>query len=418
VCFTGCARRLSSPETRSVTALIWSAGGRANIDHTLIEEFTEQTGIAVHLIPASESSSQRLQQEVTLLKHQSSAVDVFQIDTTWPALLAPYLLDLRSSLTDRIEDEVPEIVENATFNHRIVAAPFLVGYGLLYFRKDLLHKYGFSHPPRTWSELESQSQRIQAGERKARQKDFWGYVWQGAEYEGLTCNALEWQYSQGGGNFVTADRRANVANRQAVRAFSRAAHWIGTISPPGVTAYVEEDSRNLWQSGHAAFLRNWGYVYPLAKQSREVGTRFSVAPLPSAENTHSSVLGGWYLGITTATRHRLEALAFVKYMTSEAVERRRAIYGGFSPTLSSAYRDPAVLRSNEIFASIADIAKRAVRRPASVTGAAYGCISVAYARGVHEILTGQSTAEAATAHMQSALQKILQTPPDPAGSCR
>jgi trehalose/maltose transport system substrate-binding protein len=418
--FTGCGRSTAPPsgDHRSVTVLMWSSGGPTDIDHILVHDFTKQTGIAVHLVPAAESSSQRVTQELTLLQHRSSAVDVFEIDTTWPGLFASYLVDLSTSLADRIQDELPELIQNATFGNRIVAAPFLVGYGLLYYRKDLVRKYGFAHPPRTWSELERQSRRIQQGERRAGNSEFWGYVWQGADYEGLTCNALEWQYSQGGGNFITSARQAHVDNEQAIQAFARAARWVGTISPPGVTAYVEEDSRNIWQSGNAAFLRNWGYVYPLAKKSARIGSLFAVAPLPSAENRHSSVLGGWYLGVTAATHHKAEALAFVSFMTSKAVQIRRAIHGGFLPTLRSVYRDPAVLRSNEIFSSVAEVANGAVRRPASIAGPAYGCVSRAYAHGVHQILTGEVTARVGVLRTQDELQRILQLPPNALGACQ
>lgn len=417
---TGCARNTvpAASNQPSVTVLMWSAGGPTDIDHILIKDFTRQTGIVVHLVPAAESSSQRVTQELTLLQHRSSAVDVFEVDTTWPGLFAKYLLDLRSSLADRIEDEAPGLIQNATVEGRIVAAPFLVGYGLLYYRKDLVHKYGFTHPPATWRELELQSRRIQAGERLAGNKDFWGYVWQGADYEGLTCNALEWQYSQGGGNFITPDRRANVDSDATVQAFARATRWIGTISPPGVTAYVEEDSRNVWQSGNAAFLRNWGYVYPLAKKSPLIGTRFAVAPLPSTENRYSSVLGGWYLGITAATHRRAEAIAFVRFMTSKATQTRRAIHGGFLPTLRSVYQDPTVLRSNEIFSSVAQVTNGAVRRPASVVGPGYGCVSRAYAHGVHQILTREVTARDGVDRLQNRLQQILQLPPQSLGDCQ
>jgi trehalose/maltose transport system substrate-binding protein len=417
-CFTGCVRRSFSPaESSSITVLMWSAGGRGNIDDILIDEFSRRTGIAVHLVPASESSSQRLKQELALLQRRSAAVDVFQIDSSWVARLAPYLVDLRPYLTDRLEGELPDLLEAATFNRQIVAAPFLVGYGLLYYRTDLLQKYGFKRPPRTWSELELQSRRIQRGERRSGNKNFWGYVWQGAEYEGLTCNALEWQYSGGGGNFVTAEKAVNVSNPPAIRAFARAAGWVGTISPPGVTAYVEEDSRNVWQSGNAAFLRNWGYVYPLARQSREVGKVFSVAPLPAGEDSHSSVLGGWYLGITSATHHRADALTFISFMTSEAAQKRRAIKGGFLPTIRSIYHDPEVLRSSQIFDSVAEVVTRSIRRPTSVIGPAYSCASAVYAHGVHQIITGRMSPDAAAKVMKADLQKILDAPPQASQDC-
>ncbi|MFZ0593643.1 MAG: extracellular solute-binding protein, partial [Bryobacteraceae bacterium] len=284
-------------------------GDSSNLDRRIMSEFTRRTGIAIRVVPASESSSKRLNQEIALLEHKSPAVDIFQVDTIWPGIVANYMIDLKDALRSELSDEPREVVENATVNGRVVAAPFYVEYGMLYYRTDLLKRYGFARPPRTWDELEAQSLRIQTGERMRSHSDFWGYVWQGADYEGLTCNALEWQSSQGGGNLVEQDHTVRVDNPAAIRAFARAARWVGTISPPGVTAYLEEDSRNVWQSGRAAFLRNWSYVYPLAKKSAEVGDRFWITPLPEGVNRHGSALGGWYLGIPKYTRHRSEAIA-------------------------------------------------------------------------------------------------------------
>ncbi len=393
-------------EARSISVLMWMPGEGLNLDRRITSEFTKQTGIAVRLIPASESASQRLTQELALLQQESSAVDVFQVDIISPGIVADYMMDLRNVLADELPSELQEAVENATVRNRLVAAPFFVEYGMLYYRTDLLKEYGFSGPPRTWNELETQAARIQRGERAHGRPDFWGYVWQGADYEGLTCNALEWQSSQGGGNILEPDRTVNVDNRAAVRAFARAAHWVGTISPPGVTAYLEEDSRNVWQEGRAAFLRNWSYVFSLAKRSGQVRGRFAVAPMPGGIDSHSSVLGGWYLGISKYTRHRADAVTFLKYLTSRQVQRERAIGGGFLPTFPSLYRDPAVIGANPFFASIADVPNRAVRRPAGLAGRQYDQVSRTYAHGIHRILTGELSASQGASNIQTELVRL------------
>jgi trehalose/maltose transport system substrate-binding protein len=371
-----------------------------------MDEFTVETGIPVRVIPASESTTEGLKQEAALLKSRSAAVDVFQIDTIWLGTVAKYLLDLKLALSASISEEMPEAISSATSGGRVIAVPYFLEYGVLYYRADLLKRYGFARPPRTWDELERQASRIQAGQRKNGNDDFWGYVWQGADYEGLTCNALEWQASRGGGTLLGENRTVEVDNPAAVRAFSSAAHWIGTISPRGVLAYNEEDSRNVFQSGRAAFLRSWSYVYRLAKSSPNIGDRFGVAPIPVGVDTHSSTLGGWYLGISNNSKHRDEAIAFVKYMTGKRAQRERAIRGALLPSIASLYHDPAVLAANPFFASTSGPADRFIARPALLADGKYEAVSRAYAHGVHMILSGEVDAATGAATMERQIMSV------------
>ena len=117
--------------------------------------------------------------------------------------------------------------------------------------------------PKTWEELTATAQKVMDGERAEGSKDIWGYVWQGAAYEGLTCNALEWIKSNGGGQIIEPDGTISVNNENSVKALEMAKAWVGTISPPGVLAYTEEESRGVWQTGNAVFMRNWPYAYAL-----------------------------------------------------------------------------------------------------------------------------------------------------------
>jgi len=111
--------------------------------------------------------------------------------------------------------------------------------------------------------------RIQAGERAKGKENFWGFVWQGAVSEALTCNALEWQASEGGGQIIEKDKTISVNNPHAIRAWRRAARWVGSISPPSVVGYKEWDALNVWVAGDVAFMRNWtlGYADSLAAGS-------------------------------------------------------------------------------------------------------------------------------------------------------
>ena len=112
--------------------------------------------------------------------------------------------------------------------------------------------------------------KIQDGERKAGKPDFQGFVFQGKASESVTCNAIEWVYSYGGGTIVEPDKKVTINNPNAIKALETAKSWVGTISPLGVTTYGEEEARNIWQAGNAAFMRNWPYAYSLGQDPKSV----------------------------------------------------------------------------------------------------------------------------------------------------
>ena len=170
-------------------------------------------------------------------------------------------------------------------NGKLVAVPYFTEISLLYYRSDLLKKYHFKHPPVTWSELEHQAQVIQDGERANGNKRFWGFLWQGAASEALTCNALEWQISEGGGRLIDPDGKLDLNRDRTVIALKRAHAWIGTISPPDVTSQLEDDSLGIWKQGDGAFMRNWPYAYlESVKANSSIKDRVGVTILPRGEN--------------------------------------------------------------------------------------------------------------------------------------
>ena len=219
-------------ESAPIIRFIGNPGGVGHeLDTKIIAQFTAETGIQVEFIAGPESPTERIESYTELLQGGSSEIDVYQIDVIWPGILAPHFLNLSPHLAAEAEEHFPAIIENNTVNGRLIAMPFFTDVGLLYYRTDLLEKYNFMEPPQTWDELEEMAQIIQAGERAGGNSNFWGYVWQGAAYEGLTCDALEWQISHDGGQIIEPDGTISVNNPQAIAAFERATNWIGRISP-------------------------------------------------------------------------------------------------------------------------------------------------------------------------------------------
>jgi len=189
--------------------------------------------ITVTVLETPDMVQDRLGFYLQLFEAQSGDVDVFQIDVIWPGDLAEHLIDLTPYLTEEeIAAHFPAIIQNNTVDGALVGIPWFTDAGLLYYRTDLLEKYGFDAPPATWDELTEMAQVIQDGERAGGNSEFWGFVWQGNAYEGLTCNALEWQYSESDTQIVNPETgEIEVNNEATIAAFERAAGWVGTISP-------------------------------------------------------------------------------------------------------------------------------------------------------------------------------------------
>jgi trehalose/maltose transport system substrate-binding protein len=369
------------------------------------EEFTRETGILVKDLPAPETAIDQLALWRKLLGNSTDAPDVFAIDVIWPALMADYSLPLTPYLSDTSQD-FPMLVANDTLDGQLVAMPYHADAGLLFYRIDLLHKYGYKIPPSTWDELEQMATRIQKGERSQGKKDFWGFVWQGAPSEALTCNALEWQASEGGGRIIEADKTISVNNPRTVRAWQRAAGWVGSISPPSVVAYREWDSLNIWHSGNAAFMRNWPTSFVTSENSG-VGTKFAATLLPGGNAGRTATLGGASLSVYRNTRHPKEAAALVRYLSRRDVELARAIATSQPPVMPELYGLPEVVRKRPHFAQLEQIFESGVvERPSTVSGMKYEEVSAAYFNEVHAVLTKQKSASQAAADLEVELVGI------------
>lgn len=402
---------VSDSASVTIKALMGQAGPGADLDWELARTFEAQTGIAVQIIEGPESVTDRLFISRQFLVGQAD-VDVFMIDVTWPGIVAPYAVDLMPALADQAGQHFPAIVASNTIDGKLVGMPYFTDAGLLYYRRDLLQQYGYQQPPATWAELEEMAATIQAGEQ-ARNPNFWGYVWQGDDYEGLTCNALEWQASSGGGLIVEADGRISVNNPQTIAALERAQRWVGTISSPGVFTYKEEDARREWQAGNAAFMRNWPYAYALGQAADSpIKDLFDVTTLPKGDGLDgrsASTLGGWQLMVSASSKQQAAAIEYIKFMTSPEVQKQRAARLGNLPTIPTLYDDadlraelPFLDRLKPVFSG------GTVARPSAVSGTRYGDLSAAYFTVTQQVITGQQSADDAMADLERRLGELLQ----------
>ena len=376
------------------------------------EQFAKETGIKVNYIARPVNATETLMLWQQDWSAQTPDVDVYIIDVIWPGIAAAHAADLKQYFTEKeLGEYFPRIVQNNTVNGKLVAIPFFTDAGLLYYRTDLLEKYGFKNPPNTWSQLQQMAQTIQDGERKAGSADFWGFLWQGASYEGLTCNGLEWLASNGAGTIVEPDGKISINNPQTKSALAMAKGWVGTISPKGVTTYQEEEGRNAFQEGRAAFLRNWPYVYALANGTESsVKGHFDVTYLPQGDGpnaTHAACLGGWQLMLSAYSKNKDAAAKLIKYLVSYDTQKEHAIKLSRLPTRPALYEDKEVLAAQPWFSRLLPVFQNAVARPSTVTGSNYNKVSTSFFQTTNKILNGEVSVDAGVQTMESRIKRDL-----------
>ena len=388
-------------------------GDHRMIPDSYMQEFTRETGIHVNDLPTPEDTATKLDLAMSLLRSGSPSPDVYGVDTIWTGVMGEYLVDLQPYLAAEISAEDPELVKIYRINGKVVAVPNQpLGVQVLVYRTDLLAKYGYKTPPRTWDELEKMAVRIQEGERATGKKDFWGYVWAGAiatDSEQLAMEGLEWQAADGGGDIIEPDGRVSVNNPKVIHTWERAAHWIGWISPPSVVSYTATDAENkFWVSGEAAFLLSHAIVYEIFAADKPFRDLAGVTSVPAGKSARVATIGGYALGISRFSAHRAEAVKFVQFLLRKNAEFRTNHTPKPGRKLEY-FEVPLIVR--EIYPwwyKPGDTGgSEIVSRPSVVAGANYEAVSKAYTRALHSVLTHESTAPAAAAGLEKELEQIM-----------
>jgi multiple sugar transport system substrate-binding protein len=290
------------------------------------------------------------------------------MDVIWPAEFAAAgwaaPLDQYFPVEERDEFFTGAVAAN-TWNGSVYGVPLYVGSGILYYRADLLEKYGFE-PPATWQEMVDQATTIIAGEGPG-EPPLYGFSGQFKQYEGLICNMMEYIVGNGGRMIDTERQSATVGETPAIEAvrFVRD-RIIGELAPEGVLTYEEPESIALFLQGHAIFHRNWPYAWEVAndpEQSRIAG-RVGIARLPHFTGHESvSTLGGWQVGISAFSRNKDIAWRFVDFLTSERTQKMFALTASLAPTRHALYDDPEVLAARPQLADMRTVFETARPRP-------------------------------------------------------
>lgn len=385
-------------------------GDRRMVSDPAIRAFTAETGIRVNHLPTPQDNRAQVKLVGDLLKSGATTPDVYGIDSIWPGMFAEYMIDLKPYFADELASIDPEVLAAYTIDGKLTGIPYHPNSSVLYYRVDLLKKYGYAAPPRTWDELEQMAQKIQKGERAGGNKEFWGFVWPGTTRESLSHIALEWQVTQGGGLTIEPNKIISVNNPNAIRAWERGAHWLNWISPPAIPSYTEWDASNMfWIAGNAAFARGWADYFQRHPTDEPFRQDAGVTSVPHGTGPRVSTLGGWALSVSRYSVHQAEAIKFVEFLhkrqkelegeqAKSGLQWKRLQLVELPKLLNEAY--PWARKPGDTPGGIL------ISRPSAVAGAKYEDVSQVYAEAVHSVLTHESTAPAAAAKLEKELVQI------------
>ncbi len=352
------------------TELVFAVGGAPSelaAWEKVVRAFEADSGIPVRLLRQPANSQQQLQGLMVAMKSKQRNPDVFLMDVAWVGLFsaAGWLVPLDN--LDRTPFFEELLNRTDVYDGRLMAAPVYLDGGILYYRTDLLEKAGMTRPPETWRELAESAQKVQE-QMRPENPGFFGFVWQGAQYEGLVVNFLEFAGASGGIQLqheTGGVRVASNANLKALR-FMRDLIWEYEISPPSTyTEMQEEEVRTFFQSGNAMYERNWPYAWTLHQSDESpVKGKVGIAPLPApAGEKGVSTLGGYHIGVSKYSDRKADAEKFAAYVTSKEAQRMVVLELGWNPGRGDLYEDEALLERYPHFGKFKDIFRKARPRP-------------------------------------------------------
>jgi multiple sugar transport system substrate-binding protein len=332
----------------------------------LIQQFeAEHPGIRVReeILPAS--TDEQHQFYVINLAGRAADFDVIDMDIIWVPEFARagWLVDLTPHVTaEELAPLNPAALEADWFEGRLWGVPWFVDAGMLYYRRDLLEKHGFD-PPETFPELLAQAQHILEAEADPR---LLGYVWQGLQYEGLVCAALEFIRGNGGDVLDSRGRpRLQSAETLGALRFMDQLIRLHGVTPELVTTLNEEAARHIFQSGRAIFMRNWPYAWRLMNQpDSPVAGRVGMTLVPHFPGNRSApTLGGFHLGVNAYSRYPEEAIAFLRFMIRYEAQKQILLNVGVLAAHREVFEGPEVRAAMPFLEDLLPALERVRPRP-------------------------------------------------------
>jgi multiple sugar transport system substrate-binding protein len=266
--------------------------------------------------------------------------DLCQLGNTWipelVALNALEPLDRQAAASSTVDagDYFAGIWDTNRIDGKLYGVPWYVDTRLLFYRRDVLARAGFSAPPRSWDEWK----RMLAAVRKEARADQYGILLPLNESEPLLALALQqdepllrddgrW------GNFSGAGFRRALGFY--LEMFQRG--WAPALGAAAISNVWNEFGR-----GRFAFYVSGPWNIGEFQRRLPAGEQdtWMTAPLPGPHGPGASIAGGSSLVVFRASRHQAAAWRLIEFLSQPAVQRRFHALTGDLPPRRTTWADP------------------------------------------------------------------------------
>lgn len=374
--------------------------GDNNVAPLIVEMWNEENPNFPATLEVLQGNADQVRQQLTLeLDAEASEFDVVGLDVIWTGEFAKngWIENLDDVREEAEAVSLPGPLSSGQYQGEQWALPLLVGAGFLYYRTDLVDE-----PPTTWDEL------VDTGLAISEEHDVHAFAGQGASYEGMVVNYLEYLWSAGGDLFNEDQSEVLFGtDDSAMRAleFMRSAYEAGFYHP-GYNTMTEGEARPAFESGEVAFMRHWvaPYLPMTTSEDSEVTDRFDIAPLPTFDGQGSvSALGGLNLAVSAFSSEKDKAREFIQFATGDEDVQLMLTDNGIAPANAPIYEHDA-LAGNRFFEVLGELLPHARARPPVPE---WNEISVTMQSEIFDAYTGQKDPQAAIDAIQEVLQGIV-----------
>ncbi len=318
-------------------------------------------------------ATQQREQLVRRLGAEDPSIDIVGMDVIWTGEFANagWVEEWTGPLKEQVTENVfPNVIETASFEGGLYAAPFNTNTQLLWYRKDLVKQ-----PPKTWDEMIDQAEGLEeAGTIQVQANRYEGFmVWANALIESAGTKILS------GPEAVDLEQKPT---EKALEVMGRLAN--SSAAPPSLSTSDEDTTRLGFEAGESAFMTNYTFAYASAQaEAPEIGKVMGFARFPEVEPGTPSKppLGGFNLAVSSFSDNKDVAFDAAACLAGKESQLTAVELDGLPPSRSDLYTDKVVTKA---YPGFAGLVKHSIEesgpRP---TTPAYQDVSLAVQRSLH-----------------------------------